>query len=496
MRPIELAHCPPFRAGAAEVRPATREVVLPDRREVLEPRVMQVLVALVEAGGEILSRSDLNDLCWEGVAVSDHAMNRVISRLRALARETGAFEIETINKVGYRLTVTDARGRPKPSPELAVAPPPRAEDAHRPMRRAVLAGGGLAVAALLGAAGWWWNDASRRAREVDALVDHAWEALRRQREDETATAVSSLRLALEKDPGDARAWGLLALAYSWSAQAGPAAEARASADRARDAVARALELDPRSESALAARAWLAPVFGNWLGAEHACRGALAEWPRSALLLNRLTEILLQVGRWRDALPTSASLQTRDLFSPSCWGLRVLTLQDNGRIEEAEQATRQGLRLYPRHPLVWFTRLNFLADTGRTSEALAFLADSSGRPIGVHDDAWAVNDAVIRALDTRAPREVEAVMALLNGAVAGRLYPARRAIVFAASVGRLDDAYRMADAYFFESASPSRSTHVLFHRTTAAMRADDRFRPLTAKLGLDAYWQAVGVMRPA
>ena len=48
---IELAREAPFRLGALDVEPARRRAALEDgREEILEPRVMQVLVALVRAG--------------------------------------------------------------------------------------------------------------------------------------------------------------------------------------------------------------------------------------------------------------------------------------------------------------------------------------------------------------------------------------------------------------------------------------------------------------
>lgn len=493
MRPVELAHCQPFRIGPAEVRPATREVVFGGRRETLEPRVMQVLVALAAATGEILSRSDLNDLCWDGLAVSDHAMNRVISRLRALARETCAFEIETITKVGYRLKPNE----PESADATEVLSPANLLPSRGSSRRALLVGGGVVAAA--GAALVWRTvgDAGHN-REVEALLDHAWDALRRDREDETATAISNLRLAIEKDPRSARAWGLLALAYSWTAQLAPPSEARAAAERTQDAIDRALELDSRSEFALAARVWQKPLFGHWLETDRAVRAALDRRPRSPLLLNRLTDLLLQTGRWRDALPVSASLQARDLFSPSCWALRTMTLHDNGRAEEAAQASNQALRLYPRHPVVWFNNLNFLADAGQFVAAQAFLEDRAGRPLGLPDEAWGLNEVVIRALETREPSEVERALAALKQAVPARRYPMSRATVFMASVGRINDAYQALDSYYFGAGllPAQRNTHVLFRPTTAALRGDPRFRPLTARLGLEAYWNAIGVARPA
>ena len=110
VRPVDLAHIQPFRIGPVEVRPATLEVAGRNRREALEPRVMQVLVALAGARGEILSRDDLIAACWEGRVVTDDAINRVLSRLRALARTFEAFQVETITKVGYRLVGQDGDG--------------------------------------------------------------------------------------------------------------------------------------------------------------------------------------------------------------------------------------------------------------------------------------------------------------------------------------------------------------------------------------------------
>jgi DNA-binding winged helix-turn-helix (wHTH) protein/TolB-like protein len=101
---IDLANEPAFMLGALEVRPPTREVVGPERREVLEPRVMQVLVALARRRGEVVSRDALVAACWSGRAVGEDAIQRCIAKLRRLADATGGFEIETLARVGYRLT--------------------------------------------------------------------------------------------------------------------------------------------------------------------------------------------------------------------------------------------------------------------------------------------------------------------------------------------------------------------------------------------------------
>ena len=102
---IELAHVLDFSLGAIRVRPSIREVERAGKTETLEPRVMKVLVALTDAGGAVVSRDDLIARCWEGRIVGEDAINRAVGRLRRFLEDRGggAFTIETIPRVGYRL---------------------------------------------------------------------------------------------------------------------------------------------------------------------------------------------------------------------------------------------------------------------------------------------------------------------------------------------------------------------------------------------------------
>ena len=112
--PVVLAREQPFALGAVRIEPAVRQIAYPDgNTETLEPRVMEVLVALHRAQGAILSRDDLTAACWHGNVVGEDAIQRVIQRLRKAADRSGVFRIETITKVGYRLIAegtTDIRG--------------------------------------------------------------------------------------------------------------------------------------------------------------------------------------------------------------------------------------------------------------------------------------------------------------------------------------------------------------------------------------------------
>ena len=54
VQPVELASEPDFEIGALHVSPALRVLRVPDREEVIEPRAMQVLVALARANSAVV----------------------------------------------------------------------------------------------------------------------------------------------------------------------------------------------------------------------------------------------------------------------------------------------------------------------------------------------------------------------------------------------------------------------------------------------------------
>ena len=54
-RPISLGSESDFAIGDLQVCPSRREVQAGEKKEIVEPRVMQVLVVLSRAGGEIVS---------------------------------------------------------------------------------------------------------------------------------------------------------------------------------------------------------------------------------------------------------------------------------------------------------------------------------------------------------------------------------------------------------------------------------------------------------
>lgn len=119
---------------------------------------MQVLVALAAQRGQTVSRDELVARCWSGVVVGKDAVNRVISLLRGVAgRSAGAFRIETLARIGYRLIAEQAA---KSADQAAVrllavlpfdaimdTPMGLADSLSESIRSALTNNGGIAVAA-------------------------------------------------------------------------------------------------------------------------------------------------------------------------------------------------------------------------------------------------------------------------------------------------------------------------------------------------------------
>ncbi|MET0229836.1 MAG: winged helix-turn-helix domain-containing protein [Rhodanobacteraceae bacterium] len=160
--PVRLSGERDFRLGDLDIHPSVSEATRGEHRQHVEPRVMQVLVALASAGGAVVSRDELIQRCWDGRVVGEAAINRCISRLRALADRgdgTRSFNVETIARVGYRLQAAAVAAQDSLSRVVATSVP------HR-NRIAALALAGLATVALAATAVSHYGASPRAAGTV------------------------------------------------------------------------------------------------------------------------------------------------------------------------------------------------------------------------------------------------------------------------------------------------------------------------------------------
>ena len=94
-----------FRIGALLVEPDQNCISDGADRHRLEPKVMEVLCALADRPGEVISRQELIDQVWGVEHGADESLTRAISLLLSVLNTDKDLHsvIETIPKRGYRL---------------------------------------------------------------------------------------------------------------------------------------------------------------------------------------------------------------------------------------------------------------------------------------------------------------------------------------------------------------------------------------------------------
>lgn len=499
--PVVLAREPGFRIGPMEVRPETCELIDGGRSIILEPRVMQVLVALHRAEGHVVSRDDLLRCCWQGRIVGDDAIHRVISRLRHEAEQSGGhFRVETITKVGYRLVSEDFATSKAAASSLATSDPKR-------VSRRALMGGGAGIAAII--AGAWGIDRWQHPSMPEAArakLDEGLKLWDLGTTDGYAAAEAAFRRAAAIAPDHAEPWGVLSLSYAYQSNAGHPAIAAEAERNARMTMARALSIDPREPFATAtgitldfdrAGAPLAAIERRILAAHRA-------FPERVLFLDFQSFFLSQVGRIRSAVQyLDEWLELAPELPPRVAAARAYLLFHAGRADEAEQLDAALIERWPRHTSVWFSSLKRLMYSGRYDRALAKLEDVARRPVGIPDWNFDLSRLQTLALMNPARHEAEASRQTMEAARQGTGFAENGMLYFAAR-GRVNEAFAIADALYFNRGfrigpqrftreqghhdNRRRRTSVLFERGTASMREDPRFGRLTRALGLESYWQ--------
>jgi TolB-like protein/tetratricopeptide (TPR) repeat protein len=101
---------PDYRFGRFELQPAAQRLLVDGKAAALGPRAFDLLVALVERSGQLVSKAELLDQVWPGLVVEENNLQVQVSALRKIL---GPDAIATIPGRGYRFTL---------QPEPAVLP--------------------------------------------------------------------------------------------------------------------------------------------------------------------------------------------------------------------------------------------------------------------------------------------------------------------------------------------------------------------------------------
>jgi DNA-binding winged helix-turn-helix (wHTH) protein len=479
-----LAREPGFSLGPVKASPSTRQVIIGGTSHTVEPRVMQVLVVLARARGAVVSRDELIDRCWDGRIVGDDAINHAIAKLRQLAAgSAGAFAIETIPRVGYRLLV-----------EGALAPGDEAlepgDTAKAPLSRRMVLGSGIGGAIVLAAASFAILPRPRQPAPLAKAYYERGLATRGQGyANEYEQAVGYFRKAVDIDPNYADAWGALAWSYRVLVATQDRPDSARLAALVNSAAQRAISLDGDNADARLALLLLQPNYRRWAEVERGCRLLLEKQPRHSITQFHLAFILGETGRWRDAIPHMESVCNREPTWPMARARLFEELSNAGRLEEADARLDEAMRVAPRNAYLWSSKIEHLLLTERPAEAAALLADETARPID-EDQAVVQQEWIVDAFASGSPDQRKSTVLRLLEDGANLLYAAK----VSALLSQRDTAFSLLDGVYFgrgpwgakkDLRSP---THPLFSAAAASLRSDPRFGRLLEETGLEAYWR--------
>lgn len=491
LRTADLAARSDFAIGAAVVSPSARTVSGPGGIADVEPRVMQVLVALAEAQGWVVTRDTLFRRCWGSPNVGEDSLNRAIASVRRLATGVGAdsFVVETIPRTGYRLSI--------------VGHTRHADPVHGWSRREV-AGGALALAGLC-AIGAWGAFKSAQDHEFDRLLQGAADALWDDNQFDPQRSLRLAESAVRLRPGDPRGLGLLALAQTYFAEVAPPQSSTRAVALAGATAQRALAINSREPNALFAMYHLEGSILPLWSRDQRLRQILAADPSNQGAIHELAVLLQSAGYSRESWAWSERGLALQPMSQLFLAGRALKLWIFGRVGEADKVIDQLRSLFPESAWVWWVRFVIYALTNRPLAARAML---TGNPSMLGAPEAAMWHSALDALSQRSPQAI--VVARESCIAAARLSAdlAGTAAMIMSQLGDLDSAFAIANGFLLsrgaivrtatgaegdKADAPARmNTQWLFSPPCEAMRRDPRFIRLCEAIGLTQYWRRRGV----
>ncbi len=496
-RARDLAQRATMQIGPIAIDPATRELRGPLGSATLRPQPILVFLILADAEGAVVTRDDLVLRAWSGRFVAEDSLNGAISEIRRALRAIGAdaVEIVTIPKTGYRLVLPGHDALP-PAPAIA--------DAGRSRRWLIGAG----IVAVAGGVAVVLGTGSTKDQRVDSLIERGLIALRQGLPQFDAQGVIWFREATAIDPGNARAWGLLALSLRAAAEYGTPQQASEAGNQAELAARRALSLEPRQSDALTALALLTPSFGQWRVAEQRLRDVLAIDPDNLFAMSGLSRILMSTGQVHTCLKLLDRQVARDPLSPNLQFRRVYTLWSAGHRTQADATADRALQSWPQHPAVWFARMWTFAFTGRVPRAQAMLTDDSQRPAMPPPAVQLLGLSLAALAEPDTSMATQAIRANVAAAARGP-GQAVSAIMVLSGLGAAAEAYEVARGYLLQQGNVlvrqrhsaqqasvtdqhHRMTMMLWIPATQALRAEPRFASLCQEVGFADYWREAKV----
>lgn len=297
--------------------------------------------------------------------------------------------------------------------------------------------------------------------------------LDRTTREDTAKAIQYFREALNLDPGFALCWAELARAYS--IEAGRVwVPVKEGFDRSRDAVRRALSLEPDLAEGHAQLGRIQTVH-DWdlRSAEKSYQRATELAPGSSSVLDGASVLAYKLGRFEDALTLARRVLVQDPLSAAFWHNFGLTNHAAGDLSESENAFRRALELSPQRFVSSALLALVLLNQGKVEESF----EQAKREPYEMWRLWA--QAIIYHSAARDAESDEALHLLIEEHSEGNAY--QIAEVYSMR-GNIEKAFDWLEQAFEER--DSGLTHAKVNPRFRTLQKDARWEHLLKRIGFD------------
>ncbi len=108
-----------WRFANAEFNERNHELMVANAPVALEPKPLEVLLCLLRAEGELVTKEELFDTVWAGRVVTDGVLSQAIRRIREVLGDADRTMLRTVHGYGFRLDVPiEIEGRDDPGTRL------------------------------------------------------------------------------------------------------------------------------------------------------------------------------------------------------------------------------------------------------------------------------------------------------------------------------------------------------------------------------------------
>lgn len=291
-------------------------------------------------------------------------------------------------------------------------------------------------------------------------------------------------------PNFAGGHAILAMALVNEARIGEPAQRPAWLARAAREADAAIRIDPYAAGAGYDAHFLIGRVGQPRDIVHAepwLSEGLRRAPEFPFLSMRECRMLTETGRGMDARPyCQRALALRPMAGPIGYTYG-LALSISGAQKSAEDAVARAFRYNPDHAMTRRSQLEMAAFGGHPERAMQLLDNPDTQPLNLDETSAAALRGYLRARLTG--RNAESAAAAVRQATVTDGLDVYYAVEALTALRDLDGAYAVMRLPKLESLLFSMGTSFLFEPWTAPLRADPRFWPMMADLGIAQFWAA-------